>query len=943
MLGYGVPNYSNVNYTFPIDPPFVPDQNPVGLYRRSFRVPEAWAGKEILLQLGGVNSAYYIWLNGENVGYSQVSRMPSDFNITPYLTDGENDLCVQVFQWSDGSYLEDQDAWRLSGIFRDVKLIALNPARIVDITYRTSFDLNYADASLDVFASVSSAFNPDLLTLTGSLFDDQMQLVASWEFVRDESTEGYNAAVAIVSPQKWSAEEPCLYVLVVEAADTAGEVVEVQRVNVGFRDIQIREQQLFVNGASIKLKGVNRHDFHPDLGYAVSKESMLNDIVLMKRHNINTVRASHYPNDVYWLDLCDRYGLYVIDEADLETHGFYVVPDNMTAYLSNQPEWREAYIDRAERMVRRDKNHPSIIFWSLGNESGWGENHAAMAVFIHSYDPTRPIHYEADGEEKLLDVVSEMYTSLADLIAQGVRTDDNRPFFLCEYAHAMGNGPGGLKEYWDAIYSSKRLIGGCVWEWADHGIRQFTDDGEEWFAYGGDFGDYPNDGNFCIDGLVSPDRVPGPGLIEYKAVIAPVAVEAVDLKSGLLRITNRWDFLNLSHLNCAWSLAKDGVVQQSGVLLLGDIPAHLSSELTVPYKPIKAAGAAHQFLDLVFSLAAPTSWADAGHIVASAQFELAAAKSDNDSIAERAIDQMPPLQIAEGTRHYIVKWDNASLVFDKARGSISKWIVQGSSLLNSGPLVDIYRARIDNDMSSLKAIKAAGLDRLQQRVNSVTLSNVSRSYAKITVLATLAPVSKAKAFEVEYIYGIYGNGDIQLDIKLEPLRDMPPLQRVGIALKLAGSFDNMSWYGLGPHENYPDRLVSARVDVFKGTVDDQFVNRIRPQENGNKCGVYWASFTDAQGTGLFAIGDTPLNVTAGRFTSEDLEAAEHTYELVPRKEIILHLDHKVAGLGSNSCGPGPLPQYLIEPEKESFSVRLTPFNNRAESEINLSSYRLERP
>ena len=535
--GYGRPQYTNVAYPYPVNPPFVPESNPVGLYKKTFTLPESWKDKHVFLHFEGVDSAFYVWLNGQAVGYSQVSHMPSEFDLTPYLQSGRNTITVQVFQWSDGSYLEDQDQWRLSGIFRDVSLIARPAVSLRDVRLRTTYNTSYTEAALEIVSILknwgpsdgAAAVNAVLLDAAGQ--EIVAQAVGSAALSPGEET-ALETSLSVPNPSPWSAEEPYLYTLLLTVQSASGETLTVERFAVGFRQIEIKHGRLLLNGTPITLRGVNRHDTHPDLGHVTPRPHMLRDIELMKQHNINCVRTSHYPNDPYWLDLCDQYGLYVLDEADLETHGFGDQGGDWSE-LSKNPDWRDAYVDRAERMVQRDKNHPSVIIWSLGNESGYGPNHHAMIDAIRALDPGRPIHYEsAYGEEDYagLDMVSEMYTNLPKLIAEGQKTDDPRPFFLCEYAHAMGNGPGSLKEYWDAIDCYPRLLGGCVWEWADHGIRQRTDTGEEWFGYGGDFGDVPNDGNFCIDGLCSPDRVPHPALLELKKVIAPVRADAEDLR-----------------------------------------------------------------------------------------------------------------------------------------------------------------------------------------------------------------------------------------------------------------------------------------------------------------------------------------------------------------------------------------------------------------------------
>ncbi|MFA9479771.1 glycoside hydrolase family 2 TIM barrel-domain containing protein, partial [Phycisphaerales bacterium AB-hyl4] len=583
LQGYGRPHYTNVVYPFPVDPPRVPTENPTGSYRRTFHLPDRPADQRFVLRFDGVDAAFHVYLNGEQVGYSQGSRMTAEFDVTDMVREGENLLAVRVYQWCDGTYLEDQDMWWLSGIFRDVSLLTLPKVHVFDLAMRTELDSDYRDASLTVRATLANRFDSrvDSYRLTLRLLDadgrDVLDEPLAGEVNVDplgEATLSLNTTVC--NPAKWSAEQPTLYTLLASLLDDAGQVLEVIPLNVGFRQVQIKAGKLRVNGRAIMLKGVNRHEWDPDRGRAVSLETMIEDVRLMKRHNINTVRTAHYPHDFRWYDLCDRYGLYVIDEADLETHGFE--PIGNWSQLSDDPAWEPAYLDRMQRMVERDKNHPSIILWSLGNESGFGQNHKAMAHWVREHEPTRPLHYEGDGTLEVSDVFSKMYSSLDEVkhIAEGrepihhygldVQPDvyGKRPFILCEYSHAMGNGPGDLHDYWQLFYKHERLQGGCVWEWIDHGIRRRLPDGREDFAYGGDFGDEPHDSNFIADGLVMPDRTPSPGLLEYKHVLAPVHVEAVDLDRGEIRLTNRYDFANLDHLHLAWRVSCDGEVLQSG-------------------------------------------------------------------------------------------------------------------------------------------------------------------------------------------------------------------------------------------------------------------------------------------------------------------------------------------------------------------------------------------
>lgn len=934
--GYGRPQYTNIAYPYPVDPPFVPDDNPVGVYQKTWTLPEAWSGRQVFLHFEGVDSAFTVWLNGQNIGYSQGSHLPSEFDLTAALRLGENSLTVQVCQWSDGSYLEDQDQWRLSGIFRDVSLIARPPVSVRDVRLRTLLDAAYTEAALEITAALRNLGTADGSgTLHAALLDGAGQEVAAQAVgtaalgAGEEAT--LTASLAVSSPKLWSAEEPNLYTLLLTLQDEAGRVLTVERFAVGFRQIEIKQGRLLVNGTAITLCGVNRHDTHPDLGHTTPRAHMLRDIVLMKRHNINCVRTSHYPNDPYWLDLCDEYGLYVIDEADLEAHGFGLDGGDWSE-LSKNPDWREAYVDRAERMVQRDKNHPSVIIWSLGNESGYGPNHHAMIDAIRALDPGRPIHYEsAGGDEDYagLDMVSKMYTDVPGLIAEGQKTDDPRPFFLCEYAHAMGNGPGSLKEYWETIDLYPRLLGGCVWEWADHGIRQWTAEGKEWFGYGGDFGDTPNDGNFCIDGLCSPDRVPHPALLELKKVIAPVTAEAVDLQAGTVRVRNRYDFSTLDHLAASWRLVRDGETVQSGTLALPEIKPGADAVLTVPYTRPSSGDA---WLDITFSLASDTRWATRGHEIAWAQLAL---PTEAVPASLLTLAEMPPLAVVEGER-LTITGENFRLGFDRTTGALTDWQYQDTPLLVSGPALSVWRAPTDNDVRMAAAWRRAGLDRLTSRTFSVAWEQTDRQRVSVTVKTRLAAVSMRPAFSVTYSYTIYGSGDVLLETGVTPLRELPPLPRLGVEMTLAPGFDQFMWDGLGPHESYPDRRESVKRGVYSGTVAEQFQNYIRPQENGNKSDVRWAALTSGRGMGLLVSAQPLLNVSVHHYTAQDLTAAQHTYDLTPRPETILHLDYAQSGLGSQSCGPGPQPQYLLQPSEVRFAVRLTPFSAEAVSPGTLS-------
>jgi beta-galactosidase/beta-glucuronidase len=931
MSGYGHPHYTNVNYPIPVDKPFVPDENPVGLYVRPFTVPADWKGRQVFLHFAGVDSCFYVWVNGQMAGFSKVPHMPAEFNITPFLKPGANTLAVQVLQWSDGTYLEDQDMWRLSGIFRDVYLYATPDVRLRDVRVRTPLDKHYRNATLEVRALVHNhgARTRQALALKAALVDADGRTVLDQVAAADlRAPAGDDTEVAFLAavrrPKLWNAEEPNLYTLILTLATAEGEVLEVHSVRVGFRQVEIRDRQFWVNGRSIKLRGVNRHESHPDLGHTVPLDHMLSDIVLMKQHNINTVRTSHYPDDPRWYDLCDALGLYIIDEADLEAHGYGYDAADIPA---RDPAWQDAFVDRAVRMAERDKNHPCIVMWSLGNESGYGQNHDAMAAAIRAIDPTRPIHYERAGEAPVVDVVSEMYTSLPNLIKQGEKADDARPYFMCEYAHAMGNSPGNLKEYWDAIWKYPRLIGGCVWEWTDHGIRRKLPDGREGFAYGGDFGEQPHDGNFCIDGLIFPDRIAHPGLTEYKKILEPVTVTAVDLRRGKVEFCNRQDFAGLDAFACLWTVKRDGRTVQEGTLELPELAPFTTTTLTVPVKLPKAADAADYWLTLSFVLKRETAWAPRGHEVAWAQFELPAVKA---AAPAAPVSRMPALACEESESVVRIAAGSFSLVFDKHAGVIRDWLYEGLPLVNLGPQFQTWRAPTDNDgtlWGSEKAAilwRAAGLDRLQQRIAGLTVTRHKQGVA-IDMQAVYGARALRPAFHCHFRTLVYGSGDVVVHTHVKPRADLPPLARLGLRLRLPGTLDRFAWYGRGPHETYVDRQESGRMDVFRGTVQEQYVPYIRPQENGNKTGVRWAAVTDMRGFGLLAVGMPRLEVSAHHHTAEDFTKATHTYDLVRRNETILNLDHRQAPLGSNSCGPGPLPEYLIKPEEVTFSMRLKPF------------------
>jgi len=953
MNGYGIPVYTNVRYPIPVNPPFVPDENPIGLYRTGFVVPADWMTRKTHLMFEGVSSAFYVWVNGQMVGFSKGSHNPSEFDVSSCIHEGVNTLVVQVLQWSDGSYLEDQDFWRMSGIFRDVYLISRSPLHLQDAFFKAGLDDNYENGLLHwelTFANRSSTAQSGWRA-TCDLLDPAGKPVLQWTIDAMEAMAPDAEAVItgvhhIIDPVKWSAEQPALYRLLITIEDANRQVQEVIPFSIGFRRIDVQDGVLLFNGRAIKLQGVNRHEMHPDLGYAVTLESMVQDITLMKQHNINAVRTSHYPPDPRWLDLCDQYGLYVVDEADIETHGFYLVGD--WSRLSSSDEWRAAYVERAERMVKRDRNHPSIIFWSLGNESGYGQNHDAMAEWIRSVDDSRLIHYEGAGYAPVVDVVSQMYTSVADVIKEGENDGkDPRPFFLCEYAHAMGNGPGNLREYWDAIRAYPRLVGGCVWEWADHGIRLFTEDGVEWMAYGGDFGDEPNDNNFCIDGLTFPDRTPHTGLIEYKKNLEPVLVENVDVERGMIRVTNRYGFLSLEHLDGYWRLQRNGETLVEDTLPILKVRAGESLQLRLDalmesdvFQNLAAiAQPGDEFwLNFSFSLRKDASWARKGFEVASAQLALPV---DIPSARVISLTELAPVELCEDEDLITVTGTDWNISLDRRAGTIVDWTHQGKALLESGPSVTLWRAPIDNDIQIQTEWYAAGLDRLQRQVRSVEVIP-GKHCVRIRVNSQLGAAALCMAAATVIEYQIAGNGEVLMDVTVMPDPNLPVLPRIGLEMSLPAEYNRFTWYGRGPHESYADRKDSALIGVYGGSVWDQYVPYILPQENGSKADVRWAAVTDARGVGLLAVGDVPMQMSALPYTDQELTLAKHTHELRPGGNTIFHVDHAFHGLGSNSCGPRPLDQYHLKPEITHFAVRLMPVALENQSPWRLAARKTER-
>lgn len=937
MEGYGIPIYLNIPYAFEKNPPYIQhDYNPVGSYRREFEIPKEWKNREIFIHFDGVESAFYLWVNGKKVGYSQGSRTPAEFNITEYLRRGMNVLAVEVYRWSDGSYIECQDFWRLSGIFRNVYLFSTPKIHIRDFEVICNLDDDYKDAVLNIIAWVHnySDIAYKNLKVEITLLDANKKQTCSME---GEAIYLYPGAESIVkiksdvkNPGKWSAESPYLYTVLLTLKDENGKILEIESCKFGFRKVEIKNGQLLVNGIPILIKGVNRHEHDPVTGHYIPRESMIKDIKLMKKFNINTVRTCHYPDDPEWYELCDYYGLYLIDEANIESHGMGYKPKNTFA---NKPQWKDAHLDRIIRMVERDKNHPSVIIWSMGNEAGDGINFEVASQWIHRRDPSRPVHYERALRRPHTDIVCPMYTPIKWLIEYASKKQD-RPLIMCEYAHSMGNSTGNLQDYWDVIEKYDQLQGASIWDWVDQGLLKHSENGEEYWGYGGDFGDEPNDDNFCINGLVFPDRTPQPALWEVKKVYQYIKVKPIDLKNGKVEIINKYDFTNINIFEASWKLSEDDKVLEKGILPKLDIAPKDSKIITIPFDKPELTPGAEYWLIISFRLSESTSWASKGHEVAWEQIKIPFNVPDKPILK---MEEIPELELTESESQAIIDGKDFKLVFSKKEGTIASFKYKGIELIKSGPTPDFWRVPIDNDIGngmpdSLGIWRYAGRDRV---IKDVRVKEISPKMVCIKVISTI-PVGHS---HYESIYTVYGSGDIVIENKFEPGGELPSLPRFGMQLSLPGEFNYFSWYGRGPHENYTDRKTSAAIGTYGGTVYEQYVPYIFPQENGNKTDVRWVSLTNSDGIGLLAIGIPLLSVSAHHFTHDDLEKANHTYELKRRDDIYINLDYKQMGIGGDdSWGAWPHPEYTLTSKRYSYKFRLRPFSRKETSPMERSKY-----
>ncbi len=1131
MQGYGRPLYVNITYPFKADPPRVmgeppreystwAERNPVGSYRRTFAAPEAWKGRRIFLTFDGVDSACYVWVNGEKVGYSEDSRTPAEFDITKHLNAGDNVLAVEVYRYSDGSYLEDQDFWRLSGIYRDVYLWSAPPVHIRDFEVNASLDRDYRDGELVIGADVVRYTEgaPESCTLEATLIDPAGKAVGGGVLVRTKvpAASRVTMRAPVAAPARWTAETPNVYTLLIALKDPAGAVLEVLRTNVGFRNVELRGGQVLVNGAPVLFKGVNRHEHDAVTGHYVTRESMRRDIEIMKQHNINAVRTCHYPDAPAWYDLCDELGLYLIDEANVESHGMGYGRES----LAHVESWRGAHLDRTRRMVERDKNHPSIVIWSLGNEAGNGRNFEATYDWIKQRDPSRPVQYERAGLERNTDIYCPMYARI-DHMLKYAGAPQARPLIQCEYAHAMGNSVGNLQDYWTAIESHRQLQGGFIWDWVNQGITQpvpprrivkdlspagrtgsvageavagegiagpvdFDADaaldirdaltleawvkgtpsreycpliskgdhqyllrlqrrggggaigfvlttggwndvtvplpagwGDGWhqvagtwdgatmrlfidgvqaaekalagplgasrapvsvgrntahamrrssvvireariyaralsadelrgaaprsaeglvldvdcrqvapaekkpwdypsdtyFAFGGDFGDYPNDDNFCCNGLIQADRTLNPHILEVKKVYQNIKVEAVNLDEGRVLVTNKHFFADLAGFEALWKIEENGAVLQSGTLGALSVKPREAREVKIPFAPFARAPGAEYFLTVSFALPAGASWAPEGHVVAWDQLAFAAEIPEPPAAA--ASDGGPSVSYDNG---HVVRGKDFSLRIGRESGALESYVWKGRELLAAPLVPNFWRAPTDNDRGN-QMLNWAGVWLTAGPRRVVTKCDVLQGPADRAIIAAdmRFPAGESTG-RIEYT--VYDNGILEIELAVQVRGNLPVVPRIGLQMRMPAGFERVAWFGRGPHENYWDRKTGAAVGRYESLVRDLIFEYVEPQENGHRTDVRWVTIADAAGFGFKASGFPVLEFSAWPYTMEALQAAYHPWEIRRTAEITVNLDHRQMGVGGDdSWGARTHGEYTL-PSGRTYTHRL---------------------
>ncbi len=932
MEGYDYPIYTNVKYPHDRTPPVIQEHyNPVGSYKRTFDIPDEWTGKEVIIHFGAASSMLNVWVNQEYVGYSEDSKTPAEFNITKYLVPGKNSLAVEIFRWCDGSYLEDQDFWRMSGMTRDVYLLARNQKQIQDFRVNASLDRNYTNGIFTL--------NIDVLNLGENAGETVIEASLMYN---DKSLKNFSEKLSagktnvlfetqIPKVRQWSAELPNLYELIITLKNKDNNI-EVIRQEVGFRTVEIENANLLVNGKYVYLKGANLHEHHDKNGHVVDKETILLDIKTMKQHNLNAVRTSHYPQPELWYELCNKYGLYIVDEANIESHGMGYGPES----LAKDSTWKEAHLYRTQNMFERDKNQPCVIIWSLGNEAGNGVNFYATYDYLKSVDSTRPVQYERSGLEYNTDIFCPMYMRIKGM-EDYAKTNPGRPLIQCEYAHAMGNSVGNLQDYWDVIEKYPVLQGGFIWDWVDQGLMTKNEEGEEFWAYGGDFGPdtVPSDGNFCLNGLVNPDRGVKPHLLEVKKVYQYIQFSPVDLNAGIISIKNKYAFLNLNQFDINWQIIGDGMILKKGKLDDLNLQPGETKNMTVDINLNSEPGVEY-FLNLSAVLKNDWSLLEAGTELASEQFELPV-------FIETAINtaDLPSLSINESNELISISGEGFSISFDKTAGEISGFKRNKIEFVQKGLVPNFWRAPIDNDFGNglyrrNRVWREAGEKR---KVSKVEVKQIANNKVAVSFNFDLVDEQSNKIADYKSVYTIHGSGDVIVDNHFIMTRDdLPEIVRMGMNLIMPRKFDQISWLGRGPQESYVDRKTGAFVGLYSGTVSEQYWAYLRPQENGNKTDVRWMAVTDAEGNGMFFQGMPLLETSAHHNLQEDFESMErtdgrqrpgeevinrHSTDVKPRDLTSVNIDYMQMGVGGDdSWGARTHPEYRLTEKEYSYSFRM---------------------
>ncbi len=925
LQGYSAPIYTDVPYPFEPNPPFVPhDHNPVGSYKRKFKVPSQWKNQQVIIHFGAVNSAMYLWVNGQKVGYGEGSKTPMEFDITPYLQEGENDLAVELYRFSSGSYLEDQDMWKMSGLERDVYLVARTPNHIRDFFVHAGLNNNYTDGTLNIDIDITRVNNNNL-NLEIELFDNGTQISGAKQSIKGKQKVTNIALPSVIrNVKKWTAETPNLYDLRITLYDAKNNVLESTVRSIGFRTSEIKNRQLLVNGVPVTLRGVNRHEHSHINGNIISEEEMIKDIRLMQENNINAVRASHYPNMAKWYELCDKYGLYVVDEANIESHGMGYGEES----LAKDTAWLATHMNRTQRMLERTKNHPAIIVWSLGNEAGDGINFEKTYAWIKSRDTSRPVQYEQARSREHTDITAPMYATI-DWMREYIKGDYTKPYILCEYAHAMGNSVGNLQGYWDLIYSEPSLQGGFIWDWADQTFTKVDDEGKSYYAYGGDLGyvGISNDSSFCANGLVTSDRNPNPHIWEVKKVYQPFKIQEVNAAKGQYKLLNRHNYINSDNYELRYQISYYGDEVFSKEIEMPQVEANGTVDFVINYPKFEEQVGGEYIITLVITQKNASALVKAGHEIAWDQFVIKTFEKNT------AVTTKTSYRIKEKADKITITNKQTKLIFSKHSGELTSWEVDGKPMLEAPLQPNFWRAPTENDLAWGMNLKLASWRNVSWEAKDVKVKKMA-DRVEIIVQQALSQANSS----VTTTYQVFESGDIQVEANYTIDVELPELPRVGLTFKMSSEYDNLEWYGRGPLESYSDRKSGMKFGKYNGKVWDQYYPYVRPQETGLKEDCSWLSLTNDAGSGILIVADQPLAFNAQQFDFKQLEhkgqkEMAHGSDLTPGERVSVCLDHKHMGVGGDTTWGWRAQahaQYRVPAGNYSFGFKLSPVKSTGE-------------